>query len=68
MTDQTELAFIFYPKGYTPKYEVRSISFRNLPNDELEVPPNSIARHDGYLRLTRPVRIDAFQPHMHMRC
>jgi len=65
--DQTEIAFIFYPKGVTPKYEVRSLSFRNLPNDELEIPPNSIVRHDGYFRLTRPARIDAFQPHMHMR-
>ena len=46
---------------------MRSISFRNLPNDELEIPPNSIARHDGYFRLTRAVRLDAFQPHMHMR-
>lgn len=67
LADQTEIAFIFYPKGYTPKYEVRSIAFRNIPNDELEIPPNSVVRHDGYLRLTRPARIDAFQPHMHMR-
>jgi mono/diheme cytochrome c family protein len=65
--DQTEIAFVFYPKGFTPKYEVRPISFRNIPNDELEIPPNSIVRHDGYFRLTRPARIDAFQPHMHMR-
>jgi hypothetical protein len=41
--------------------------FRNLPNDELEIPPNSVVRHDGYFRLQRPARIDAFQPHMHMR-
>ena len=67
LTDQTEMAFIFYPKGYVPKYEVRSVSFRNRPNDELEIPPNSVVRHDGYMRLTRPARIDAFQPHMHMR-
>ena len=26
LTDQTEMAFIFYPKGVTPKYEVRSIT------------------------------------------
>jgi hypothetical protein len=67
LSDQTEIAFIFYPKGFTPKYEVRSVAFRNVPNDELEIPPNSVVRHDGYLRLTRPARIDAFQPHMHMR-
>src|SRR5262249_22290086 len=30
-------------------------------------PPNSIVRTDGYYRLTRNARIDAFQPHMHMR-
>ena len=67
LLDQSEIAFIFYPKDVKPKYEVRSLSFRNIPNDELEVPPNSVVRHDGYLRLTRPARIDAFQPHMHMR-
>jgi hypothetical protein len=67
LSDQTEIAFTFYPQGYKPKYEVRSMSFRNIPNDELEIPPNSVVRHDGYLRLLRPARIDAFQPHMHMR-
>lgn len=67
LEDQTEIAFIFYPKGFTPKYEVRSVAFRNIPNDELEIPPNTVVRHDGYFRLTRPARIDAFQPHMHMR-
>jgi hypothetical protein len=67
MSDQTEMAFIFYPKGFVPKYEVRSLSFRNRPFDELEIPPNSVVRHDGYFRLNRPARIDAFQPHMHMR-
>jgi len=67
LTDRTEMAFIFYPKGFVPKYEVRSISFRNLPNDDLEIAPNTISRHDGYFRLPRAARIDAFQPHMHMR-
>jgi mono/diheme cytochrome c family protein len=47
LKDRTEMAFIFYPKGYVPKYEVRSIN--------------------GYFRLNKPARIDAFQPHMHMR-
>ena len=67
LNDTTEMAFMFYPKGYVPKHEVKSIAFRNLPNDELEVAPNMVSRHDGYFRLTKPTRIDAFQPHMHMR-
>ena len=65
--NRTTIAFKFYPKGFTPKYEVRSIPIRNLPNDELEVPPNTVVRTDGYFRLTRNARIDSFQPHMHMR-
>jgi mono/diheme cytochrome c family protein len=66
-TDRTQIAFVFYPKGFVPKYEVRSILFQKLPADSLEIPPNSVTRNDGYYRLTRPTRIDAMQPHMHMR-
>jgi hypothetical protein len=65
--NKTTIAFKFYPKGETPKYQVRSIAIRNVPNDELEIPPNSVVRTDGYFRLTKNARIDSFQPHMHMR-
>src|SRR5258705_11660769 len=65
--NKTTIAFTFYPKGVTPKYQVRSQNIRNIPNDELEVPPNSVVRTDGYFRLPRPARIDPFQPHRHMR-
>ena len=65
--NRTTIAFKFYPKGFVPKYQVRSVAIRNIPNDELEIPPNSVVRTDGYYRLTRNARIDAFQPHMHMR-
>ncbi len=65
--NRTTIAFKFYPKGVVPKYQVRSIPIRNIPNDELEIPPNSVVRTDGFYRLTRNARIDAFQPHMHMR-
>jgi len=65
--NKTTIAFKFYPKGVVPKYQVRSVAMRNIPNDELEVPPNTVVRTDGYYRLPRNARIDAFQPHMHMR-
>jgi hypothetical protein len=65
--NKTTIAFKFYPKGFVPKYQVRSQTIRNIPNDELEVPPNTVVRTDGYFRLPRAARIDAFQPHMHMR-
>jgi hypothetical protein len=66
-TNGMTVAFKFYPKGFVPKYQVRSIAIRNYPNDELEIPPNTVVRTDGYFRLPRNARIDAFQPHMHMR-
>jgi hypothetical protein len=65
--DKTSLGIVFYPKGYVPKYKVNMVSFRNVPNDDLAIPPNSVVRHDGYFRLPRPARISSFQPHMHMR-
>jgi hypothetical protein len=65
--NKTTIAFKFYPKGVVPKYQVRSVAMRNVPNDELEVPPNTVVRTDGYFRLPKSARIDAFQPHMHMR-
>jgi hypothetical protein len=65
--NKTTVAFKFYPKGFVPKYQVRSQALRNIPNDELEVPPNTVVRTDGYFRMPRAGRIDAFQPHMHMR-
>jgi hypothetical protein len=65
--NRTTIAFKFYPKGLVPKYQVRSTAIRNIPNDELEIPPNTVVRTDGYFRLQRNARIDSFQPHMHMR-
>jgi hypothetical protein len=65
--NRTTIAFTFYPKNVVPKYQVRSYAIRNIPNDELEIPPNTVTRTDGYFRLPRAARIDSFQPHMHMR-
>ncbi len=52
-TNRMTMAFKFYPAGLVPKYQVRSYAVRNIPNDEIEIPPNSIARTDGYFRLPR---------------
>jgi hypothetical protein len=65
--DRTTLGIVFYPKGYVPKYKITMLNFRNLPNDDLEIPPNQVVRHDAYYRLPKPARVVSFQPHMHMR-
>ena len=59
--NRTTIAFKFYPKGFVPKYQVKSYAIRNLPNDELDIPPNTVVRTDGYFRLPRNARIDSFR-------
>jgi hypothetical protein len=66
-TDQSMVALKLYPKGVTPKYEVKSTFFQKFPAFELDIPPNSRVEHDAYFPLTRPTRLVSFTPHMHMR-
>jgi hypothetical protein len=65
--DQVSVGIIFYPKGYVPKYISRWITIFPEHFNDIEIPPGQITRADGYYRLPKSARIDAFQPHMHMR-
>jgi hypothetical protein len=56
----------FYPKGYKPKYHQISLQIANA-HEELDIPANTITRHDGYYRFSRPARVTALQAHMHNR-
>jgi len=65
-TTNVEIGFIFYPKGYVPKYVAQT----ELMGDdhELDLPPNSDnVRYDSYKILTNPTRILSYAPHMHTR-
>ena len=63
VTDQTELGFVFYPKGYDPKHQLYSRQLGRA--GELDIPSGTIARHDGYTRMNLPGKLTGFQPHMH---
>jgi hypothetical protein len=63
--DRTRVGLKFYPKGYVPKYH--QISLQIARAQDIDIPPNSISRHDGYYRFSKPARITALQPHMHNR-
>jgi hypothetical protein len=67
VTDSTKVGIIFYPKGYVPKYVSRWITVEPGDDTEIDIPPGEMARVEGFFRLHKPTRIDAFQPHMHMR-
>lgn len=60
------LGIKLYPKGYKPDlvHVTRIIG----QNEELDLPPGEPnARTDGYTILQAPIRLTAFQPHMHNR-
>jgi hypothetical protein len=65
--EETALGIKFYPRGYVPKYVSRWLTVEPGDDNELQIPPGTVTRVDGFFRLTKPTRIDGFQPHMHMR-
>ena len=62
---RSSVGFEFYPKGVVPKYELTTQHIGDV--NELDVPGNTVARHDGYFQLQKPAMLTAFQPHMHSR-
>jgi hypothetical protein len=66
VTDRTQVAFVFYPKGYTPKHVINTVLSPN--NDDLDIPAGADnVRSDAYFKLERPARLTGYQPHMHNR-
>jgi hypothetical protein len=63
-----ELAFWFYPKGQEPKKRSYLVGFTGIDRTKmLDIPPNSIARTDGFTVLKENTMITNFQPHFHLR-
>ena len=69
ITTSTELAIYFYPKGEEPKYRQVLGLFHAMTGGPrgLDIPPNSVAVHQGFHVMKRAGRIENFQPHMHLR-
>jgi hypothetical protein len=64
------VGYKFYPKGYVPKHKVVEVNVGVLNGhlfDDLDIPANSVTRHDAYAKLTQAARIISYQPHMHIR-
>src|SRR5262245_18486225 len=64
--DQTEVALVFYPKGYKPKYYIEAAHTGDVEDLDLPAGMDNI-RSDGYTRLAKNARITSFQPHLHNR-
>jgi hypothetical protein len=64
----SELGIWFYPKGQEPKKRSYLVGFTGIDRTKmLDIPPNSIARTDGFTVLKENTMITNFQPHFHLR-
>jgi mono/diheme cytochrome c family protein len=67
---EVEVGMLLHPKGQVPKY-IRYSTHHGDPrpnaDESLDIPAGEITRVDGYTLHTKPGRIIAFQPHMHIR-
>jgi hypothetical protein len=59
------LGLKLYPKGYTPKHVITSLTVG--VNDVDLRPHEANVRSDAYMPLIKPARLLSFQPHMHNR-
>jgi hypothetical protein len=68
ITDQVEVGLWLYPRGYVPKYQVKTQALGSQEARKvLDIPPNTVTTHDSYIPLTEPTLLLSFQPHMHTR-
>ena len=63
---RSSVGFEFYPKGVVPKYELITQHIGDV-RDDLDVPGNTVTRHDGFYMLAEPTLLTSFQPHLHSR-
>jgi len=59
------LGLKLYPKGYTPKHVITSLT---VGVNEIDIRPHEAnVRSDAYMPLIKPARLLSFQPHLHNR-
>jgi hypothetical protein len=68
ITDQSEVAVWFYPKGEVPKYRVFPQAMGVQQSmATMDIPPGKVTQHFAYIPLPHPARLENYQPHMHIR-
>ncbi len=60
-----ELGIVFHPKGHVPQH-IRWAKQLGQHVNDLDFPPGTVVRTDGYSYFHNAARITAFQPHMHI--
>jgi hypothetical protein len=64
-----EIAIYLYPKGEEPKHRQVLGLFHAIQGGPrgLDIPPNTLAVHQGFHVMKMAGRVENFQPHMHLR-
>jgi hypothetical protein len=66
LTDASQVAFVFHPRGYVPKRIQRTKGLGH--GGDIDIPGGSeYVRTDGYTRFDGAGVLTGFQPHMHAR-
>lgn len=65
--DQVSVGIWFHPEDYEPEFPTVLRIFNVAPQSTLEIPPHSTAIFQNEYLLQQPIRIQSFQPHMHLR-
>mgnify|MGYP001446467405 CR=1 FL=1 len=62
-----DVAFRFHPKGFKPKYELKTTAIGgDLSNHDLDIPAGEAnARFDAVGIVQQPTKLVTFEPHMH---
>jgi hypothetical protein len=64
----SEIGLWFYPKGQEPKHRSYLVGFTGIDRSKmLDIPPNSLARTEGFTVLKENALLENFQPHFHLR-
>ena len=66
ITDQSQVGFIFYPKGYVPKHVITTVIPLNDADLDLPAGADNV-RSDAYWKIEKPTKLTSYQPHMHNR-
>ena len=66
ITDYLTVGLWFYPRGHVPKYEVQHARM-GVNTGDLDIPPHTVTKHQGFTPITKPTKILSYQPHMHIR-
>jgi hypothetical protein len=66
VTDQAQLAFVLYPKGYVPKHVQNTRMLGNSGGSDIPAGA-AYVRGDAYSRFESAGMLTGFQPHMHER-